>query len=79
MLLLLLLTFIRRLESSLVPGRLLATFLCLLLLSLRHLMFECVSPLIVSVSLVDIYVGFGVPAIRQNTYGNYADLKKWQL
>ena len=36
------------------PGRLLATFLCLLLPSLRPLMFESVSPLIVSLSLVDM-------------------------
>ena len=36
-------------------GRLLAPFLCRLLLSsLRPLMFECVSPLIVSVSLVNM-------------------------
>ena len=37
------------------PGRLLATFLCILLPSLRPLMFESVSPLIVSLSLVDIW------------------------
>ena len=36
------------------PGRLLATFPCLLLPSLRPLMFESVSPLIVSLSLVDM-------------------------
>ena len=34
------------------PGRLLATFLRLLLPSLRPLMFESVSPLIVSLALV---------------------------
>ena len=38
--------------KSLGPGRLLATFLCLSLLSLRPPMFESVSSLIVSVSLV---------------------------
>ena len=56
----LLMTSIHRPESSLGPGRLLATFLCLLLLSLGPLMFECVSLLIVSVSLVDM-VFFGLP------------------
>ena len=40
--------------KSLGPGRLLATFLCLLLISLGPLIFECVSPLIVSVSLADM-------------------------
>ena len=40
--------------KSLGPGRLLDTFLCLLLLSLRPPMFETVSPLIVYVSLVDM-------------------------
>ena len=40
--------------KSLGTGRLLATCVCLLLLSLRPLMFESVSPLIVSVSLVDM-------------------------
>ena len=34
------------------PGRLLATLLCLLPLSLRPVMFECLSLLIVSLSLV---------------------------
>ena len=37
------------------PGRLLATLLCLLPLSLRPLMFECVSLLIVSLSLVGMW------------------------
>ena len=40
--------------KSLGPGRLLATFLCLLLPSLRPIMVETVSPLIVSLSLVDM-------------------------
>ena len=36
------------------PGRSLATFFCLLLPSLHPLMFESVSPLTVSLSLVDM-------------------------
>ena len=40
--------------KSMGPGRLLATFLCLSLLVLHPPMFESVSSLIVSVSLVDM-------------------------
>ena len=47
--------------KSLGPGRLLATFLCLLLPSLSHLMFESVSPLIVSIT--SRYVVFGLPLV----------------
>ena len=39
---------------TLIVGRLLTTFLCLLLLSLCPQLFECVSPLAVSVSLVNM-------------------------
>ena len=42
--------------KSLGPGRLLATFLCLMLPSLRPLMFESVFPLIMSLSLVGMWV-----------------------
>ena len=45
--------------KSLGPGRLRTIFLCPLLPSLRSLMFESVSPLIVSISLVDmLFLGF---------------------
>ena len=45
------------------PGRLLATFICPLLPSLRPLMFESVSPLIVSLSLVVDMLFLDIPLV----------------